>query len=118
MQFAPGDAFVYAPVRTTEQGVTTTGEQLFFGPTRITTPRGLLVSEKTDNQVATGVSDVVIEIWNHGGCNKLTTDMWIIHDDIRYDIKGPMRTKNASWQAETTAYQCRINNDPQPVVES
>lgn len=119
--FDPWSATVWGPGRALRpSGVPAVGtpQQLF--QTRIKTPRGLYTTEKTNQQAPDSRSDCIIEVWNFGpvsnptlGAN-LTSDMWIMHRGIRYDIVGK-NDMQGDYRRQTTKYQCRICTNPVPV---
>lgn len=113
VQFDPVSAQVLKPGRVSNSaGVLEITDVVHLNSVRIVTPRGLYVQERTNQDVGDSRFDVAIEVWNYGGCDRLTADMWFLHRGIRYNIKGPIRNTRTTWRSATTVYQCRAQNEP------
>lgn len=108
--FDPVSATVYGPCRALTAG----GEPIPGKPvvilsgTRIKTPRGLFTAEQTNQGHANSRTDSWIDIRVEGGGDRLTADMWIIHREKRYDIKGPL---GVDWRTGYARYQVTVIND-------
>lgn len=112
--FDPVSAYIHGPVRiVSDTGVTRTStdsaETLLFR-TRIKTPRGMYTWEHNNQHKADSVVSMVIEVWTHG-LPQLTSDMWIMHRDQRYDIIGEL-PQAGEWTTETKAYQVKTTGNP------
>lgn len=117
-EFDPDEAEIWGPVRTPRaSGEVEITDTLLFGGTRIKPPRGMYASERTDQAAPDARNTCVVEIWNYGPDDNpnlgatLTSDMWIIHIGIRYEIIGQVRKASSSWQSETTCYLVRMSNN-------
>ncbi|CAB4176542.1 hypothetical protein UFOVP991_37 [uncultured Caudovirales phage] len=115
-EFDPWSADIYGPTRLSRpSGVPGASAYVRLFTTRIKTPRGLYTTEMVNQQHDDARFDTVIEVSNAGTDavrgSALTTDMYILHRDRRYDIVGPNNT-TADWRKETTSYQCRSSANP------
>ena len=110
--FHPMSAVIYQPTREVRSsGVPgkTGSPTVVMDGVRIVTPRGLYTSEKLNQQQADSRADVIVGVGDFGVT--LTADMYIVHNDIRYDIVG-ICDPGADWRNDVTNYQCRISNNP------
>lgn len=108
-EFDPWSAQVFGPtrIRTTANEAAKSGPTLIL-TTRIKSPRGLFTTERDNQSHSMSISDMVIEVRNEGGGDKLTADMWFVHRSRTYYIKGVLRI---DWKAGTTLYQVSVRND-------
>jgi hypothetical protein len=114
--FDPVSAYVYAPNRTQlGSGEHKSGEPLLILVSRIKPLRPFFVREQMNQGHAMSTSDLRMEIRVEGGGDQLTSDMWVIHRDKRYNIKG---FSGSDPQVGTAVYQVTRVNDYTGVSES
>lgn len=107
--FHPVSAVVYQPNRIQlESGEQTEGEPTVVLQSRIKTPRGMFTKEQTNQGHANSSTDNWIDIRIEGGGDLLTADMWILHQDIRYNIKGRL---GVDYRLGICRYQVVMSND-------
>lgn len=110
--FDPMSAEVWQPNRIqASSGESVPGEPTVFLRTRIKSPRGLFTQEATNQGRSNSQTNNWIDVRLEGGGDKLTADMWIIHNSVRYDIKGSLGLDN---QLGVARYQVVRNNDYNP----
>lgn len=119
-EFHPMSADIYGPTRLIRpSGVPGASAYSKLLNTRIKTPRGLYTTEMINQQHDDARFDTIVEVYSGGNNvvrgNALTTDMYILHNGMRYDIVGMCSTTN-DWRKETTSYQCRSSINPPPKV--
>ena len=108
--FDPWSAQVWGPVISQMPSGEATSTPGLLLTTRIKSPRGLFTIERESQGKAFSESDMAIEVRSEGGGASLTANMWFIHRNISYWIKGVLR---ADYAKGTTIYQVSTSNDSQ-----